>query len=588
MDASIQTSKVETPTPVTQAASFPQKDSQTSGWLARGFEFALLIFVIALGIALRVAHFFRTGSFFYDEACVALNLVTRHPWQLFKPLAYNQAAAPGFLLLEKFLIHFFGTGELVFRLPSLLGSIAVLALIAIFCEKLFERSTAILAVAILAASPLAITFASELKPYSTDAALTLWMMLRLRSLLLDPTAKRWLLLCVSGVGALLFSQAIIFVLLSVGLVLIIWTFRKTWGVVPAGLVAAIWSGVFLFLYLTVYRHEGNTFYMQTWWSSYILSVFKPQFHARAINALHNLSIFSLDSLHCLRGPLGRAANQGALILIPALGLYLAVKRVGVTWAAALALPYAAVIMASVVGLFPIAPRLLLFIIPLLAILTAVGAESLIVKALPPGLLRICYGLIVLLVIGNGVRLMYVQQQTDFPRVSSSLISQIIAAPDCPAVYVFAELPVWEFYTRGVGIEGMPTEETYRRIVDRNSDRAFAKNPKPPLPEGLMTYHLGCKPVILGERTLPAFVGYAQRRMWARSELMRVRNSGARDAYLIGELFAQDDLNAVFDEAESMGAGIRTLGGGHPFLGYLAKIEFPESTRKAISPSGSNP
>jgi hypothetical protein len=559
-----------------EAAGIPRRANATSDRLARHSEFALLIFVIALGVGLRVAHFFTTGSFFYDEACIALNLVTRHPGQLLEPLAYNQAAAPGFLFLEKCLIHFFGTSELVFRLPALLGSIAVLILLAIFCEKLFNRSLAIFAVAILAVSPLAITMASELKPYSTDAAFTLWMMIRFRSLFLNPTSrKQWLLFFLPGVLALLFSQTIIFVLLSLGLLLIVVKFRESRSAVKAGLVVAIWSGIFLLVYFTIYRFEGNTFYMQTWWSANMLSILKPQFAARAITALSNLFPLSLDSLAYL--------HERGLILLSALGLYFTAKRVGTIWAAALALPYAAVILASALGLFPIAPRLLLFIIPLLVVLASSGLESLIAKALPQRFYALCCGLAVFLLIGNGTRLTYAQQRDHFPRLSKSLISQVEAAPDCAAVYVFADsVPAWDFYTRDVGTEGMPRQDTYQRIVDRNSERVFAQDPKPILPEALRVYRLGCKPVILGELRLRGIGDSGLRQAWARSELIRMKNSGASSAYIFGELYWRDDLEALLNEARSMGASAKTLGGGRPFLGYLGKIEFA-SNEKVVSP-----
>ncbi len=548
-----------------EAERLSEKAAQSSHGSARGFEFALLIFVIALGIALRVAHFFRTGSFFYDEACIALNLVTRHPWQLLQPLAYNQAAAPGFLLLEKFLIHFFGTSEAVFRLPALLGSIAVLVLLAIFCEKLFNRWLAIVAVTMVAASPFAITLASELKPYSMDGAFTLWMMLRFRALVLHPEARKsWLWLMASGVAALLFSQTVIFALLSLGLLLILLNVRDLRSAVKAASVVAIWLGVFALFYLTIYRPEGNSVYMRSFWAGHMLSVLKPQFSARAIKALRYMFPLSLDSLAHLHEP--------GLILLSAVGLYFTAKRAGPIWAAAFALPYAAVILASALGIFPIAPRLLSFAIPLLVILVAAALESLLAK-LPPLFYRWGCGVVILLAIGGGVGHMYGVQRTYFPRVSGALVSQVKSAPDCAAVYFFADtIPAWDFYTRDLRNAGLPSQETYLRIFERNSDRVFAENPAPALPEAMEVYRLGCKPVIVGEPPLRG-VRNTVSGQWARSEMIRIKNTGASSAYIFGELFVPSDLQALLDEARSMGARVQTLGGGHEFTGYLGKIEF---------------
>jgi hypothetical protein len=179
--------------------------------------------------------------------------------------------------------------------------------------------------------------------------------------------------------------------------------------------------------------------------------------------------------------------------------------------------------------------------------------------------------------------MYALQRTDFPRLSKSLISQCRTAPNCAAAYVFADtIPAWEFYTRDLGIEGMPSQEIYRKVFERNSERVFAENPKPLLPEALKVYRLGCKPVILGELRVRAFSGSVPRQAWARSELIRIENSGAGSAYIFGELYPPDDLQALLDEAKSIGASVQTLGGGRQFLGYLGKIEFA-SNEKVLSP-----
>jgi hypothetical protein len=130
---------------------------------------------------------------------------------------------------------------------------------------------------------------------------------------------------------------------------------------------------------------------------------------------------------------------------------------------------------------------------------------------------------------------------------------------------------------------MPSQETYQRVFDRNSERVFAKNPEPPLPEVLRAYRLGCKPVILGELSLHGLNGYVPRQEWARSELIRIKSSGVSTACIFGELYSVDDLQTLFDEAGSMGASVRTLGGGRHFIGYLGEIEFAASEKSSFTP-----
>src|SRR5206468_2823825 len=69
---------------------------------------ALVFVLVALGIALRLAYYLSNRALSSDEAALALNLMHRPYAGVFGHLDVNQAAPPGFLLVQKIAIEAFG------------------------------------------------------------------------------------------------------------------------------------------------------------------------------------------------------------------------------------------------------------------------------------------------------------------------------------------------------------------------------------------------------------------------------------------------------------------------------------------------
>ena len=76
----------------------------------------LLAVVGALGIGtVGTARFLQDGSFWMDEASIALNLLNREPFELFGALEFNQNFPRIYLLAVKGLEQAFGFGTKVLR-----------------------------------------------------------------------------------------------------------------------------------------------------------------------------------------------------------------------------------------------------------------------------------------------------------------------------------------------------------------------------------------------------------------------------------------------------------------------------------------
>ena len=97
--------------------TLPLVSSSQVGWLIVGF-----------GAALRAVEYFSNPALYVDEGAIALNIINRTFGGFFQTLDFNQAAPPGFLVLEKLAVLALGDSEYALRLIPFLFSIAALLL----------------------------------------------------------------------------------------------------------------------------------------------------------------------------------------------------------------------------------------------------------------------------------------------------------------------------------------------------------------------------------------------------------------------------------------------------------------------------
>jgi len=135
-----------------------------------------LICICITGILLRLAVYIHNRPFWTDEAQLALNIRTRSMLDLLGHLDYCQAAPPGFLLLEKSLVMGFGESELVLRFLPLLAGICALTMFTIFARQVLKARAAALSSLLFASSEALIRYSTEFKQYSVDVlfALLIW------------------------------------------------------------------------------------------------------------------------------------------------------------------------------------------------------------------------------------------------------------------------------------------------------------------------------------------------------------------------------------------------------------------------------
>jgi hypothetical protein len=185
--------------------------SQSS--VARWLVAALLI----AGAALRVRQYASSGALWLDELALARNIVGRSLGALLtEPLAYEQVAPRGFLLLEKLSVLAFGAGEWQLRLIPLASSLAALAIFPVVAARLVDGAGFPIAVALFALNVPQVWHSAEVKPYTTDVAVAVG---------LTALALRWqrrrgrgdaVALAIAGLGAVWLSTPAVLLLAGLG------------------------------------------------------------------------------------------------------------------------------------------------------------------------------------------------------------------------------------------------------------------------------------------------------------------------------------------------------------------------------------
>ncbi len=350
-------------------------------WLCSG--------LLVVGVGLRGFQYSCDRSLWLDEAFVATNLVHKSHGALMHELTFDQRAPAGFLLVEKSIVDALGHSDWALRLFPWLCGLASLMLFHFLGQRFLPAGAAVLALALVAFSPALIYYAAELKQYSTEVVVTLLLLLsadRLRTG--DATAIRCAELALVGVIGVWFSFPAPFLLAGVGLCLTshaMW--HKDWPrVLGLAAVGAVWVVSFAALYEVQLRHFPRNVGLIALWDDGYMPLPPRSFHdckwfvARYFGTLRDitgLSTWGLAGLTFLIGVCTLAQRSRLRLSI-------------------LLAPIAIALLVSGLRFYPFQGRLLLYLVPIVSLLIALGAWRM-VEALATSLPSAAVGLVVLLV-----------------------------------------------------------------------------------------------------------------------------------------------------------------------------------------------
>jgi len=405
-------------------------------WLALGF-------VLGVGTALRLGEFAALTPLDIDEAMVGLNIAARGYAGLLQPLDYGQTAPVLFLWGAHLATRLAGVSALALRgLPFIAGVVLPWATWKL-AARLLEPRGAVLAAAFTACAPILVRYSSVVKPYAMDALVTVLLVwLALETADEPERARTWWQLLGAGAVALFASQPAPFVLAGLTAALALdprvrrvsgWVWRLATG-------AAVWSAIFATLYLTLYRRVATDGYMRQFWAWSFLAPGSP-------SLVERLPLIARETLF----PFFIGSRPHTFLVIVVLLVVCGIGSVGLgrrwgLWATVLAVgPVVAALVASTVGGYPIAARLMIYAAPLLMLTTAEAVVTGIAWVRRPAPAREAWVLVVvwLALMGEAAATRR-RPAPDLP----SLVQQLRRAspPETP-VYVLANaLPMWAFYT----------------------------------------------------------------------------------------------------------------------------------------------
>lgn len=323
-----------------------------------------------MGAFLRLRQFTFNRSLWLDEALLANNVVQRPLDTLLgEPLASNQGAPIGFLLLSDLLTTLLGPTDLALRTAPVLSSVLVLLvayrLSLLVLDSLAGRATFL---GLLAAAPVLVYYSSEFKQYSVDvlaSLLILWAGLRYDK-------QRHGLAILAGVGAisLWFSHPALFTMAAVGVVLAVEVIaRRQWrALLPLAGVGAVWAVSFAADYLLSLRElAGNHSLIAYWRLGYAPVLIDSLAELRWYWDSALGFVFLAFGERSLVDPLLRPEwfsplNLALLVIVVAGAVRLFFRAPRMAGFALLSIAFT--LMASGLKLYPFRARLILFLTPL--------------------------------------------------------------------------------------------------------------------------------------------------------------------------------------------------------------------------------
>lgn len=224
--------------------------------------------LFALGAFLRIWAYLLNRSYWMDEGSLLANLKHVGILDFSGHLSGDQLAPIGFLVLERIMVSLFGDSGYATRLLPLLCGLVSLRLFARLAPRLVSPPASLVALALFALSDDLVYYSSELKPYSSDLAISLAVLSASLDLINQPIGHRRLaVLALLTIAAPWFSFPSAFVIAGSGAAIVIDRASRGWwrDVGRLALVGIGWAVSFLLSYRASHALLGEATTMYVFW-----------------------------------------------------------------------------------------------------------------------------------------------------------------------------------------------------------------------------------------------------------------------------------------------------------------------------------
>lgn len=196
----------------------PINSSVPPNWPGRQISAWVLLVMVLSGASFRIAEYVADRSLWLDEAALAQNILNQPISDLAAGrLSNSQVAPPGFLLAVRAIVALSGAGEQMLRLAPFVAGLVALVLVAWLAWQRLNPLGAVAAVALMAWSWPLIYYSNECKQYSTDVLGAILLFVLAGKIAGQPlTTQRALAVGLAGWVALVFSQPALFGLAALG------------------------------------------------------------------------------------------------------------------------------------------------------------------------------------------------------------------------------------------------------------------------------------------------------------------------------------------------------------------------------------
>ncbi len=329
--------------------------------IKKNIYWILLGFVIFLGIVLRLKGLISNPSMWHDECALAWNILEKSYGELFGKLRFLQVAPPMFLVCSKILVDIFHVKanvyacDFVLRLiPFIFGTLSIGAFYFV-CKSLFKSKwTTFFAVLLFSLNPTLINYSFEFKPYILDvfsAIVALWIFLNIDFEKI--TTKTTLIF--GSILAILPWFSFMSVMVIFGGFMALSFKRENPKKFFLLFLPAIFSA---FIYLKAFILNA---YAQN--SSGMTGFWQNEFVARDFS---NLTQLNMSNLHYFFSYLPMFSCTFLTILM-FVGLILFFKDTNWRFILITTLTESALIIASILHVYPYSKRLIIFLIPFILI-----------------------------------------------------------------------------------------------------------------------------------------------------------------------------------------------------------------------------
>ena len=181
------------------------------------FEITLSLFVL-LGVLTSLIDLLNNKSLWLDEACLALNIVSRSYLELLAPLADNQSAPIGFLFTEKLLTNIFGPHDWALKIFPFFSFIVSIILFFFLNKRLFKSvKIALFSCALFSLNFTLINYSTEVKQYSIDVLIAISIVLASLKFNTDKNKLSIFLYTCIGAIAIWYSNVVVIMLVTVAI-----------------------------------------------------------------------------------------------------------------------------------------------------------------------------------------------------------------------------------------------------------------------------------------------------------------------------------------------------------------------------------